>query len=81
MKGLISCGVGNNEEIIGQRMTAFTAGIWTALRDHAPGDSEFQYTLQYDRKKRPNRCITDSETLDDSSIVVRSHGLLICAFS
>ena len=60
-------------------MTAFTAGIWTALRD-ATRDSEYLYILQYDRSKRSNRCMIDSETSDDSDVVVRSHGLLICTF-
>ena len=60
-------------------MTAFTVGIWTALRD-ATRDSEYRYNLQYDGNKRPNRCMTDSETSDDSNIVVRSHGLLTGTF-
>ena len=76
---MTSGGAGHNEEVIGQRMTAFTAGIWTALRD-ATRDSEYRYNLQYDRNKRPNRCMTDSETSDDSDTVVRSHSLLVCTF-
>ena len=51
-------GAGHNKEVTGQKMTAFTAGVWTALREYAPSNSNFLYTLDFDRnRQKHNRCL------------------------
>ena len=66
-----SVNVDRSEEVTGQKMTAFTAGIWRALRRLAPRDSDFRYDLEFDRNKKPSESLTDVSTTR-----VRPPGLL-----
>ena len=59
VQGLRADGADSSEVVVGQNMTAFTADIWTTLRAHAPTDSDFVYTLRYDRNEMPSESVTD----------------------
>jgi hypothetical protein len=54
---LESCGTGQDEEFVGQRMTAFTAALWQNLEGLAPNC----YDLTCDRNKKPNRSTSDAK--------------------
>jgi hypothetical protein len=51
---------GQNEEVCGQNMTAFTARLWISLQHHAP--ARFKYNLKFDRNKKPSQATADITT-------------------
>ncbi len=61
---LESRGAGQDEEFVGQHMTAFTAGLWRNLERLAPD----RYNLTCDRNKKPNRSTSDAKPTEVRTI-------------